>query len=419
MASCRSNSMFYCCDDLKQIFPPHLYPHILLVGGSLREILTGGICNDLDIVSDLSPETLLSLGFFPVEGRSTPVIYLRSHPLYGKIEVTLHPPGKPLSSSLCRRDFRCNAVAMRVDGKIVDPLGGIADIESRLLVPCAPDLLHNDPIRIFRAFRFASGGWRISDELDREIRSCRWDDVLSSIPVERFSRELLKSLENSSPALFFRNMLDYGVGRTLFPELFMMQEIPAGSTIHHPERSLLEHSLETLERISPLAVSAVARLAALLHDSGKLATSQEMLPRHIGHDKRGGEMSRSICRRLRLPTEIVKASAAASALHMVAGRWRELRISTRLKLARRAMREGISSWLPLLVAADHNEAADPMPGWDRVCDIAGKSPSRLGISAATLDKFPPSGRGEFVMQKKIECLKMFFDKGEMESEQAP
>ncbi len=56
-----------------------------------------------------------------------------------------------------RRDFTCNAVYYNIyAGQFVDPLGGIADIAARRLVPCAPPkkLFCEDAVRILRLARF-------------------------------------------------------------------------------------------------------------------------------------------------------------------------------------------------------------------------------------------------------------------------
>src|SRR5262249_60421812 len=56
-----------------------------------------------------------------------------------------------------RRDFTVNAMARHLDdGELVDPLGGQADLEARLLRTVSPQSFREDPLRIVRALRFVS-----------------------------------------------------------------------------------------------------------------------------------------------------------------------------------------------------------------------------------------------------------------------
>ena len=50
---------------------------------------------------------------------------------------------------------------------------------------------------------------------------------------------------------------------------------------------------------APLAV----RFACLTHDLGKGTTPADMLPRHIGHEQRSAKLLKSVCERLRVPTD--------------------------------------------------------------------------------------------------------------------
>lgn len=62
-----------------------------------------------------------------------------------------------LEDDLARRDFTMNAIAQRVDGSLIDPFGGQADIEDGFIrfVGSAYDRIAEDGLRVLRAFRFA------------------------------------------------------------------------------------------------------------------------------------------------------------------------------------------------------------------------------------------------------------------------
>ena len=389
---------------IKALFPSEFHSRVFLVGGSVRDHLMGQPISDVDLVTDLPAGLLVELGFHHVQGKSTGPIYFKKHPQFGKLEVTVLERGQALEDDLQCRDFRCNGIAMTLDGTIVDPLGGLCDFNERLLAPCSADILEKDPLRIFRAFRFESHGWRMSPELRTLITERSWDDRLSTIPVERFSREMLKAMEGEQPDNFFSRMLELDVGRCYLPEIFQMRDVPAGPVKYHGEDTVFSHSRDALSRMAGLTYDPVARLAAFFHDLGKLATPPEMLPCHIDHDKVGETTAKEFCARLKLPTSYCRAVASVNALHLVAGRWHELKPSTKLKLACQSLKSGIAAWLPLIVSADRN-ADNPMPGWEIVCKAAAMSATELGIMPETLENVPPSGRQRLVWQFQMQKYK--------------
>ena len=58
---------------------------------------------------------------------------------------------------MARRDFTINAMAIRLDGgDLLDPFGGVADLERRELRTVGPTSFADDPLRLVRALRFVS-----------------------------------------------------------------------------------------------------------------------------------------------------------------------------------------------------------------------------------------------------------------------
>lgn len=389
---------------LRELFPPRLQNRVLLVGGSVRDSLSGLPVRDIDLISDIPEKTLLSMHFRRVEGKTTAPILFKSDPAFGKIEITLLQKDQQLEDDLRRRDFRCNAVVMSLNGLITDPLGGVIDIDQRRLSPCGPTSLSHDPLRIFRAFRFAAEGWEIGAELEEMISSENWDEPLGKIPVERFTREMIKALGGISPELFFAGMLKFEVGRCYLPELFMMQDIPAGPPAYHGTDTLLSHSLATLQRMAVMIGDTNARLAAFFHDIGKLSTSPELLPKHIGHDKAGVEMARQLAIRLRLSSLQRKALMAASRLHMTGARWVQLRDATKLKLVEDARKAGIAAYFPQLVAADHGKVHE-LAGWETLLQVASYPATSLGIDAAQLESMDEPDRSALIAQLRLKLFR--------------
>ena len=98
----------------------------------------------------------------------------------------------PLAADLARRDFTMSAVALRLappPGEIIDPFGGVADIEARLVRVLHGQSFQDDATRILRAVRYAA---RLG--LTIESKTLRWLQrdlpFLGTISGPRLRREL-------------------------------------------------------------------------------------------------------------------------------------------------------------------------------------------------------------------------------------
>uniref|UniRef100_C6E493 Polynucleotide adenylyltransferase/metal dependent phosphohydrolase n=1 Tax=Geobacter sp. (strain M21) TaxID=443144 RepID=C6E493_GEOSM len=389
---------------LKKFFPASLHPRIFLTGGMVRDFLLGVECQDIDLAAAVPAAVLASLGFRLVESKSTPNIYFSYREDFGKIEVTRLESVEELTADLHRRDFRVNAMAMSLDGALIDPLGGKADLEKRVLRACTPASITDDPLRIFRAFRFECEGWRLDGEAEALLASRDWSDAFASIPVERFSQEMLKALAKPAPARFFRRMLEFQAGRNYLPEVFEMTQVIAGPPQHHPEGDLFTHSMQVLERMAALTNDVTSRFCALFHDLGKLYTPKDQHPKHHGHAALGASAADAFCKRLRLPSALQRALKATSKLHDTANKWEELRDSTKIRLAVDAVKGGIAEFLPLQVAAD---CGGKMPGWEEALRVAALNAAQLGIEPEMLDnkEVPPEKLQQIIMQRRVEELR--------------
>jgi tRNA nucleotidyltransferase (CCA-adding enzyme) len=225
------------------------------------------------------------------------------------------------------------------------------------------------------------------------------------VPVERYSREMLKALEAEEPEHFFACMLQFDVGRGYLPELFAMPAIPAGPLQHHPEGDLFSHAVQVLQRVAERTDNPLARFCAFFHDIGKLATDPALYPKHHGHDDTGFDMARGLCERLRLPSGYRAALAWTSRLHGMLNRWDELRDSTRLKTARQALKAGIGEILLQVSRADKPDGLFEREEWDRAVRVAAMTTTDLGIDNTRLGGIAPEKRPDFIQQKMIEMLR--------------
>lgn len=389
---------------LHDLLPPSWHDRILLVGGTVRDMLLGMAGRDMDLVGAISPDELSAMGFRRVEASSGATVYFRPHPSLGKLEITLIGRMGDLEADLRRRDFTINAMAMDMGGGVIDPLGGRADLETRQLRTCTPRAFQDDPLRIFRAFRFEAGGWLMTAGTEALIRKQEWSASFAAMPVERFSNEMITSLGSRVPERFFERMMEFGVGEGFLPEIFRMPPIPAGPLEHHPEGDLFTHSVQVLQRVAAMTGEPRARFCAFFHDIGKLATAPDLYPRHHGHEDAGFGMAGELCHRLRLPSQWRVALAWTSRLHGTVNRWHELRDTTRLTMAAQAVRAGIREILPLVSGAD-KPGGMPAPAWASAVDVALMSARELGIDQARLDALAAGDRSAFIMQRRVERLR--------------
>ena len=104
--------------------------------------------------------------------------------------------GNNLTDDLLRRDFRINAIALRMgkNPEIFDPTGGIDDLKSKKIVAISEKNLIDDPLRILRGFRLMC---ELNFEIDKKTKAFIKNNVdkLSDIAPERMKIEILKIVD--------------------------------------------------------------------------------------------------------------------------------------------------------------------------------------------------------------------------------
>lgn len=107
---------------------------------------------------------------------------------------------------LSRRDFTCNAIAIREDGSYYDPFNGQDDIRQRILrcVGNPRDRFTEDSLRLVRAVRFAITK---DMDLDPSIEKCLYDRdllaLLNNVSVERIREEMYKCFAANTPQTIY------------------------------------------------------------------------------------------------------------------------------------------------------------------------------------------------------------------------
>ncbi len=321
---------------------------VYVVGGAVRDALLDRPVHDRDwVVVGASPEALIARGFNPV-GRDFPVfLHPVTHEEYalarterksgrGYHGFTFYTaPDVTLEADLVRRDLTINAMAVALDGTLIDPYGGISDLTNRLLRHISPAFAE-DPLRVLRVARFAARlpHFTVATETRTLMAQLAASGELATLTPERVWQELARGLMEPAPQQMVALLYECGALAALIPELDRLFGVPQPPQ-YHPEGDVGTHLLASLavaaERNEPLPV----RWAVLLHDLGKGTTSTELLPHHYGHEARGARLAEAVSRRLTAPAACRKLAQLTAREHGLIHQGARLRPSTRLALLKR------------------------------------------------------------------------------------
>ncbi len=287
-----------------------------LVGGCVRDELlrrsdqNSAAEHDWDLATDARPEQVRSCfrrviptgiqhGTVTVllDGESYELTTLRGETTYTDGR---HPDSvyfvRDLDADLARRDFTVNALAYEpLEGTLIDPHGGHADLEARLLRAVGDPRARfgEDGLRVLRAARFAA-----TLEFEVEARTlAAIEPSLQSyrrVSPERIRDEWLKCLVARQPSRGYRIMLHHGMLAVTAPELAACVGRPSGAP-----GDVWEHTMRCLDTCGR---DPLLRLAALLHDIGKAhgeGSATDADGGFSGHDVVGSELAARLLQRLR------------------------------------------------------------------------------------------------------------------------
>lgn len=336
----------------------HLPGKIYLTGGTVRDILMGREPVDIDLtvekkarmwamrLSRMTGSTLVPLGR---EEDAARVVWAGRD-----IDFSSFREGaESIRQELTKRDITVNSMAIFLDGlpgaaapecaacpmEIIDPAGGLRDIERRLIRATSTAVFRSDPLRLLRVYRFAA-------VLDFSVASAtaklvsEQKGMISRVAAERVAHELDLIMGSARGHAVIGLMARNGLLFEVLPELRagVGMEQPAS---HHLE--VFEHNLATLywmlmvqrepgryfseygEVMKDFLAGKKRRLqlrwAALLHDLGKPATVTIDEDRggritFYNHDREGARQVEEIAGRLRWSGEDAGTVARLIGLHM-------------------------------------------------------------------------------------------------------
>jgi poly(A) polymerase len=338
---------------------------LFLVGGYVRDKLSGSDGPDIDATTDAKPEDFKRLlrkrasAFWDIGerfgtiganigGYDVEVTTFRSD-MY--TEGSRHPEvrfGDSLEGDLARRDFTINAIAAdALSGEILDPFDGRKDLELGVIRPVGEplDRMRDDPLRMLRAVRFQTTltkpdkPFAMTPELEVAIReNAHW---LESISVERVRDEFEKILISPNVSDGIRALVRLGLMPYIAAEFMETVDVEQEKEFHH--KDVFEHTLIVVGNVE---ATPILRKAAFFHDIGKprtlvyehrctycgakstQKTAEEgecevcggrTLPKKIhfyGHENVGAGISRRAMKRLAYPKDDTEAVSHLVSNHM-------------------------------------------------------------------------------------------------------
>ncbi len=287
-----------------------------LVGGAVRDRLLGLATQDHDwVVVGATPERMVELGYTPV-GKDFPVfLHPQTHEEHALARTerksgrgyhgftVLTSPEVTLDEDLARRDLTINAIAQDEDGTLVDPHGGQADIQARVLRHVSPAFAE-DPVRILRLARFAArfDTFSVAPETATLMQQMVQSGEADHLVAERVWQEVSRGLMERHPSRMFEVLRACGALERLMPEVDRLWGV-AQRADYHPEVDTGVHLMMVLDMAAHLEAPLNVRYACLCHDLGKGNTPTTTLPRHVGHEARSVDLLKVMSERLRVPTD--------------------------------------------------------------------------------------------------------------------
>jgi len=189
-------------------------PGSALVGGSIRD----GLLNKLSKKPDLDfviPTNAIKFSEILSKKINATFIKLDEKRDIARLVVNgwtldiARQVGESLKDDLLRRDFRINAIALRLEEKpeIYDPTGGVDDLKSKKIVAISEQNLIDDPLRILRGFRLMC---ELNFQLEKKTKRFLKNNVdkLSNVAPERVKMEILKIVNSKWNSSVWKTFLE-------------------------------------------------------------------------------------------------------------------------------------------------------------------------------------------------------------------
>jgi tRNA nucleotidyltransferase (CCA-adding enzyme) len=341
--------------------------NVYLVGGVVRDIISGALIRDLDFAvqgnalklqKDIEKAGAVIQG---VDENLRTLYLLMPGNLRGEIASTRHEvydkPGKPpeitpatINEDLRRRDFTVNAMALSLNpgsrGLLLDPFNGVADIEAKHI-----RVLHNysfleEPSRLIRATRFlARYEWTFEERTQARFDSAKENDYISHVNRKLLGHEIEQVAHENDPLKVMRALEKEGWLKVLHPH-WSVAKVDVSGLNHLLKIRLQLQNLGYTVEAGPAIMSfitdkmnssdigaiqsAIAR-KAFVHDWKHLdADAKELARRLTGKEAATNSQTWKLLQSARPETIMYTAatsrvSAAVKKINDFMGKWRQIK----------------------------------------------------------------------------------------------
>lgn len=226
------------------------------------------------------------------------------------------------TDDISRRDFTINTLSISLNendfGELIDTYDGMRDIKNKMIKTPVDPLItfDDDPLRIMRAFRFASQlDFKVHDSILEAANKLRVR--LKIVSQERITDELLKIMASPKPSIGLKLLHNSGVMEIIFPEISNLSGVDQRKDFHHKDVFL--HTCIVVDNVAKFSKNIWLRLAALLHDIAKPQTKkfdEEIGWTFHGHEEIGARMMKGIFKKLKLPLNKLEYIEKLIRLHL-------------------------------------------------------------------------------------------------------
>ncbi|MEO0086599.1 MAG: HD domain-containing protein [candidate division WOR-3 bacterium] len=222
---------------------------------------------------------------------------------------------KTIIADLSERDFTINAIAFSFkENKLLDPFKGIKDLKNKKIRLTNDFVLHQDPLRILRAIRFAS---QLGFKIDKKILEISKEISLQEVAKERINYELFQILATDKSYPYIKKLYD----------LKLLAQIFSINSSFFDDKYLIRHSLKTYQKIEEIIATQeffgqfqkeweeyfsiphskeILKLAGLFHDVAKPLTIKKNENGEIhfyGHEAVGARLIKKVFKNLKFSND--------------------------------------------------------------------------------------------------------------------
>jgi putative nucleotidyltransferase with HDIG domain len=223
------------------------------VGGAVRDAVLGRPIHDWDFAVErdalgLARAVADALGgdFYPLDAERDTGRAIFTTESGARLELDFAAlRGDTLEADLLARDFTVNALALGEDGAVLDPTGGLADLEARRVRAANECTFQDDPLRLLRAVRIeAELGFAIEPQTAAWL--LRDASLLTQPSAERVRDEFMRLLALPGVAISLRRLDEFGLLVHVIPELETLKGVEQ-SPPHYLD--VWQHTLATVDAL--------------------------------------------------------------------------------------------------------------------------------------------------------------------------